>query len=365
MTSRFDSYRDPVEPRRRGSGGGRKKKRRGAGAMDGSREERMVPDMQFESYYGKPVVKAPPWEWPIGTYLFLGGVAGGSALLGAGAQLSNRPILRRNSRLAAFTAASVGSLALIADLGRPERLLHMFRVFKLSSPMNVGSWILASFSTLAAVSAAAEADDLTGRRLPLPQVARTVTHQAAAPTAGLIAGALGAPLAVYTAVLFGDTSNPAWNSAKFHLPFLFVSSASAASGGLGMLTTPVAEAGPARALAVVGAACDVAATKAMHAQIDEISMEPYEHGTAGKLLHWAERLVIAGGLGALIGGGNRKIAAASGAALLAGSALTRFGVLEAGLHSVTDPKYVIEPQKRRLEDRVNAGDTGEGITTAG
>ena len=120
MSNQFDNYRDPVEPRRR-DGGGRKKRRRraGAGAMDGSREERMVPDMQFESYSGKPVVKAPPWEWPIGVYLFLGGVAGGSSLLGFGAQLTGRRTLRRNARLATITAAGAGSLALIADLGRP------------------------------------------------------------------------------------------------------------------------------------------------------------------------------------------------------------------------------------------------------
>jgi len=366
VTNQFDNYRDPVEPRRRKGqvGPGRKKRRRrGAGAMDGSREERMVPDMQFESYYGKPVVKAPPWEWPIGAYLFLGGVAGGSSLLGLGAQLTDRPILRRNSRLAAITAAGAGSLALIADLGRPERLLNMFRVVKLSSPMNLGSWLLAGFSTMAAVAAAAEVDDLTGRRLPLPEMVRTVTHQAAAPTAGAVAGALGAPLAVYTAVLFGDTSNPAWNAAKYHLPFLFVSSASAASGGLAMITTPVNEAGPARVLAATGAVCDVAVTKAMHSQLDEVSVEPYHHGTAGKLMTWAERLVIAGGVGTLLAGRHRVGAALSGAALLAGSALTRFGVLEAGHHSVTDPKYVVEPQKARLAQRQRAGDTGDNITT--
>lgn len=361
MSNQFDNYRDPVEPRRR-DGGGRKKRRRraGAGAMDGSREERMVPDMQFESYYGKPVVKAPPWEWPIGVYLFLGGVAGGSSLLGFGAQLTGRRTLRRNARLATITAAGAGSLALIADLGRPERLLNMFRVFKLSSPMNVGSWLLASFSTAAAVAAAAEVDDLTGRRLPLPDAIRTVTHQAAAPAAGALAASLGAPLAVYTAVLFGDTATPAWNAAKYHLPFLFVSSASAASGGLAMITTPVEEAGPARVLAATGAVCDVAVTKAMHTQLDEVSAEPYHHGTAGRLLTWAERLVIAGGVGTVLAGRHRVGAALSGVALLAGSALTRFGVLEAGLHSVTDPKYVVEPQKNRLAQRQGGGNITTG-----
>ena len=59
--SEFDEYRPPQEPRRRRGGG--KKRRRGrvgAGAQDGSKEERMAEDFEFSSYYGKPVVKAPP-----------------------------------------------------------------------------------------------------------------------------------------------------------------------------------------------------------------------------------------------------------------------------------------------------------------
>jgi hypothetical protein len=53
---------------------------------------------------------------------------------------------------------------------------------------------------------------------------------------------------VYTAVLLADTSTPTWNHAHDELPFVFVSSASLA--GLAMITTPVAEAAPARRLAV-------------------------------------------------------------------------------------------------------------------
>ena len=91
-----------------------------------------------------------------------------------------------------------------------------------------------------------------------------------------------------------------------------------------------------------------------------MSAEPYHHGTAGRLLTWAERLVIAGGVGTVLAGRHRVGAALSGAALLAGSALTRFGVLEAGLHSVTDPKYVVEPQKARLAQRQGGGNITTG-----
>lgn len=361
----FDSYRPPREERRR-TGGGRKRRRDrpGGGATDGSREERMVPNIEFESYYGKPVVKAPPWEWPIAVYLFLGGVAGGSSLLAVGAEITGRQELRRNTRIASIGAAAAGSLALIADLGRPTRALNMFRVFKASSPMSWGSWLLMAFASSAAVASLPELDKLTGEKAPLPAPVREILPRTATPF-GALAGILGAPLAVYTAVLFGDTSVPAWNEARRHLPFLFVSSGSAAAGGLAMMTTSTSEAGPARALAVTGALGEVVVTQAMRRQMDEISHEPYRTGTPGKLLKAAEWLTIGGGIGAALGGKNRALAVLSGAAMVTASALTRFGVLEAGLNSTKDPKYVIEPQKRRLAERRSRGQLGDSITTAG
>jgi hypothetical protein len=67
----------------------------------------------------------------------------------------------------------------------------------------------------------------------------------------------------------------------------------------------------------------------------------------------------------LLSGRHRLIAVASGVTLLAASALTRFGVFEAGIHSAKDPKYTIEPQKRRLAARRAAGITDDSITTVG
>jgi formate-dependent nitrite reductase membrane component NrfD len=116
----------------------------------------MVPEAEFTSYYGRPVVKPAPWGHDIAAYLFLGGLAGGSALLAAGAQLTGRDTLRRNCRLAAISAVGLGTVALVRDLGRPERFLNMLRTIKLTSPMSLGSWILSAFSAGAGVAAAAE-----------------------------------------------------------------------------------------------------------------------------------------------------------------------------------------------------------------
>jgi hypothetical protein len=130
-----------------------------------------------------------------------------------------------------------------------------------------------------------------------------------------------------------------------------------------MVTTPVRETGPAQKLAVLGVIGDVVAMKVMERRMDPIAAEPLHQGKAGTMLKWSERLALAGGLGTLLGGRNRVAAAASGLALLTASALTRFGVFEAGLASAKDPRYTIEPQKNRLAARRAAGVTGDTITT--
>lgn len=356
--SDFDEYRPPELPRRpkRGS------KRRRAGTGEGRGEVPMVPEAEFTSYYGRPVVKPPPWGDPIAAYLFLGGVAGGSALLAAGAQLTGRTILCRNSRLAALAAVGMGAVALVEDLGRPERFLNMLRTIKLTSPMSLGSWILTAFSAGAGVSAVSEIDRMTGSRLPLGPL-RPLLRGLEGP-AGIEAAVFAAPLSAYTAVLLSDTANPTWNAAREDLPFVFVSSASLAAAGLAMITTPAEEAGPARALAVLGVAGELIATRSMEKNMDPVAAEPLHSEGPGRMLAWSERLAIAGGLGALVGGRHKPTAAIAGALLLGASALTRFGVLRAGIRSTENPRYTIEPQKRRLAARREAGIVHDSITTS-
>lgn len=369
----FDADRPPEKPRRRrGDGSGRRRRRRGLGEVgmgDGSREGAVVEDVdveraeQFDSYYGRPVVKAPPWRAPIAVYLFLGGVAGGSGLLAVGAQCTGRPALRRSARLVALGSVGVGTAALIEDLGRPERFLHMLRTVKVTSPMSLGTWIVASFGTVSGVLGALEVDEMTGRRLPLGPL-RPLLGAAELP-ASAAQGVLAPLLASYTGALLGNTVVPTWEAGRGHLSALFTSSASLAAGGAAMVAVPVAEAGPARLLAAAGVAGDLLSMRAMKASMHPLEREPLETGKAGRMLTWAERLAVAGGVGTLLLGRRRGLAAASGIALLAASALTRFGVLEAGLESVKDPRRVVVPQKERLAARRAAGITDDSITTAG
>ncbi len=116
----------------------------------------MVPDVSFDSYYGRHIVKPAPWEKEVAAYLFLGGVAAGSALLGAGGAARGYPALQRAGRIGAVAGAALGGAALAKDLGKPSRALNMMRTVKLTSPMSVGSWILTAFGSFASAALASE-----------------------------------------------------------------------------------------------------------------------------------------------------------------------------------------------------------------
>src|SRR5690625_3589590 len=322
----------------------------------------MVPEPEFTSYYDRPVVKPAPWDSKIAAYLFFGGVAGGSGVLAAGGQLTGRATLCRNARLSALAATGLSASALVLDLGRPERFLNMMRTVKLTSPMSVGTWIRSGFGAGTGVAAAAEVDRLLSERLPLGPL-RKVLRALEGP-AGLGAAALGPPLATYTAVLLSDTATPTWYETREDLPFLFASSASLASGGLAMVLTPVDESGPARRMALLGVVGDLIASRVMEERMDPVAAEPLHEGRPARMLRLSDVLAVAGGLGTLLGGRRRGVAALSGLALLGASALTRFGVFEAGIASAKDPRYTIEPQKRRLAARRARGIVDDSITTA-
>ncbi len=296
----------------------------------------MVPDPEFESYYGKQIIKTPTWKTPdVPLYLFLGGLAGASSLLAEGAALSDRPALERVARGAAAGGAGLGTVFLIHDLGRPERFLNMLRVFKVTSPLSVGSFILAPFGAL---SAAAFASNITGK---LPRLGRL---------AGLGAAVFGPPLATYTAALVANTAVPAWHEGHRELPFIFAGSGATAAGGLAMVATPSAQNGPARRMAVAGAGLEIAAAELLKRRLGMIA-EPYQVGRPGLLMKTARAMTAGAAVLSLVAGRSRVVSALAGATFVSASVLTRFGIFEAGLASARDPKYIVIPQKERLAAR--------------
>jgi formate-dependent nitrite reductase membrane component NrfD len=306
-------------------------------------EQPMVPEAEFTSYYGRPVVKAAPWSTDVPAYLFLGGLAAASAVLGAGADLTRRPQLRRVGRLGALGGITLSFVALVHDLGKPARFVNMLRVAKPTSPMSIGTWILALFGPSAGLAGAAELRHLLPRRLRW----LACLLGASGRPAGIAAAAVAPGVATYTAVLLADTATPTWHEAHRELPFVFAGSAASAAGGLGMLAAPLGEAAPARRMALAGAVLELAFELRMESSMG-VAAEPLHHGRAGTLMRTSKALTLAGAAATALAARSRIAGVAAGAALLTGSALTRFGIFEAGQASARDPKYTVVPQRERL-----------------
>ncbi|HEV7529733.1 MAG TPA: NrfD/PsrC family molybdoenzyme membrane anchor subunit [Solirubrobacteraceae bacterium] len=305
------------------------------------RGERPAEDHPGSSYYGKPIINLPVWEErDIAGYLFAGGLAGASSILAAGGELSGRPRLARRCKLCASAALGASLVALVHDLGRPGRFLNMLRVFKPTSPMSVGSWLLGAYGPLNGIAAGSDVLGIAPR---------------AGRAAALGAGVLGAGVASYTGALIANTAVPAWHGGHRELPFVFVGSAASAGAGFALIAAPSSEAAPARRMAVLGAAGELVAEQLMERRLGMVAQALHD-GSAGKRLKAAKALTAAGALGsATLARRSRLAAALSGAALLAGSALTRFGLFEGGMASARDPKYTVEPQRERIAARTSAG----------
>ena len=284
------------------------------------------------SYYGRPILKEPAWTWEVPWYFFVGGLSGVSSVLSLAARLARRPVLARRMRLLAATGAAVSPALLISDLGRPRRFLHMLRVFKPTSAMSVGSWVLASYSGAATAAAGLDVLDRLPRLRALFDLA---------------AGALGLPMATYTAVLVADTSIPVWHDARHELPFVFAGSAAASAGAAAALLADPDDAGIGRALAIGGVTVELAADVAMRRRLGEVG-EVYDTGDAGRYHRFATVSSAAGAALLAIGGRRRTTRIAGASLILAGSVAQRWAVYRAGFQSAADPSYVVKPQRERL-----------------
>jgi len=300
----------------------------------------MVPEEEVRSYYGRAVLKEPVWSREIPWYFFAGGLAGASSSLALVARLTGNDKLARRAHLAALGGAAVSPVLLIMDLGRPERFYNMLRVFKPTSPMSVGTWVLSAFGSTTGLAAA---HDLLGLSPRLGRFAEAVS------------ALLGLPLATYTAVLIADTSVPVWHEARRELPLVFAASSAATAGAAAAILTPLEDAGPARRLAVGGALLEIGAVEVMKRRLGDFLAEPYEGGEPGRFDKVAKAL---SGFGAAVmafaGHKQRMAAVAGGALVLAGAAFERWSIFKAGFLSAGDPKYTVMPQRERLRERDGA-----------
>lgn len=292
-------------------------------------------------YYGTPILKRPQWAAEVPLYFFVGGLSGAASLIAAVGSLTSADArLIGHSRWLAAIGGIISPALLIADLGVPSRFLNMLRVFKIQSPMSVGSWTLVAFSNSSVASAVL--GEFERRRPNRPISVLTDASQIVSTLTGLI-------LCTYTGVLLGATAIPAWNTHVATLPIHFAASGTAAASAILELSGNESKALDRIAL---GAA---AVETAMGASI-ELSSAPGTRALKSGVSGWAMR-----GAGLLSGplplvlrllswrskgqkSGLRRAAAISS---LAGSLLTRWAWVHAGKLSAADPSVPLQVRALR------------------
>jgi formate-dependent nitrite reductase membrane component NrfD len=289
------------------------------------------------TYYDRPVLKEPVWIWAVPAYFYAGGAAGAAAVLGATGQAFGRGAhdgLITRCRWIAAVGGAVGTGLLIHDLGRPERFLNMLRVFRPSSPLNVGSWVLAAAGPLTAGSAVLSGfGGLAG---------------AVGDVAGYAAGVIGLPLSGYTAVLLSNTAVPVWSQMRRSLPALFVSSAmTAASSLLELMELSPREERIVHRFGVTAKVAELASMSAVELESGRVEQvaKPLKEGKSGMLLKAAKAATVASLALSLIPGKGKGRRKAAAVLATAGALCYKFGIFYAGQPSALDPRATFRMQR--------------------
>ena len=294
---------------------------------------------QDPAYYDRTVLKEPVWIWSVPAYFFTGGAAGAAAALGAAATIvPGLDGLVIRARWLSAAGVGIGTAFLIHDLGRPERFLNMLRVFRPSSPMSVGSWVLAGAGPLFALSAVlSRAEGVAGQL---------------GDAASLMGGLLGLPLAGYTAVLVSTTAVPLWQASARSLPFLFM--ASAASSATSILTLARLDEKEEAVVDRLGTMAEIAELVAAYwveraaSKVERVG-RPYKEGLSGTLWKTSTALTTAGLAIGLLPGRSRVARSASGIAGIASGLCLRFAIFHAGKASARDPRATFHYQRQSPE----------------
>ncbi len=292
------------------------------------------------TYYDRPLLKSSVWSIDIPLYYFFGGAAGAALTLGAAIQLAAP---KEHRQLRGFSAVChwigiIGSTAgagfLIHDLGRPSRFLFMLRVFRPTSPMNIGSWIL---------SAAAPSAIATGLFLNRPGVLGMIGE-----ICGYISGIFGAALATYTGVLVSNTAIPVWQESRRWMPVLFAASGASAAGSIiDVVYGDRNGRNIGRVFGTAGRVAEIAASIQVERAASAIPKvgEPLRRGGPALLWKTASALTIASLTLSLIPSRSRKRRIAAGLLGAAGSLCMRFAVHYIGNVSARDPRASFHQQR--------------------
>jgi formate-dependent nitrite reductase membrane component NrfD len=290
--------------------------------------------MTDPTYYDKAVLKPPVWIWSVPAYFYAGGVAGAAMVLAFAAQMLAEDKMREfeeRCRWIGAVGGGIGTALLIHDLGRKERFLFMLRVFRPTSPMSVGSWVLAAATPLSAGSA--------------------LLHNGLGQVAGAGAGVLGLPLATYTAVLISNTAVPVWQQSRRILPLLFgASSMAGLASVLDLMELQDHERHVSFYFGTVGRVAELAAGAVMErevARVPQVARSLHE-GVAGALWTAAKVSTASSLVISLLPGQTRGKRIAAGVLGTVGALCLRFAVFHAGRASALNPRATFHQQRAGL-----------------
>lgn len=320
------------------------------------RKARSVSDESRESYYGVPVIHKPHWNWLIIAYFFLGGLSGASYVIASIAALLGGPHNRSIARVGRYISLAAllpSPVLLILDLGRPERFHHMLRVFKLRSPMSVGTWILSAFSLFCGLAALVQGaqDGLLGRRSPVARAVSAIPMR--------VIGAAGIPfgflLAGYTGVLVAATAVPLWTKRALLMGPLFLSSAmSSAAAAIALAlslqrSTDHAALERLERLDMVATAAELVLMTGVQQGLGPVIREPMLKGRVGMVnrvgvMGFGTIVPLAAQALVRVAGRQspRGLTTVTSAMTLIGGFLFRYVIVTAGRASADDPKATFE-----------------------
>jgi hypothetical protein len=235
------------------------------------------------------------------------------------------------ARWIAAAGTSTGTGLLVYDLGVKHRFINMLRVFRPTSPMNIGSWFLSASTTASAGAAVFDT------RAPL-----------LGNLAGLASGAGGLPLTGYTAALVSNSAVPIWQAVRTSLPPLFVASAmNGAASLLDMMKLTDEEARVVKRFGVIGKAAELVAAEAVSKDAEKVERvgRPLKEGVSGSLWRLAKITTALSLLMSLIPGRARWKRTIAGLLGTVGSLSIRFAIYYAGIASARDPHATFEQQR--------------------
>jgi formate-dependent nitrite reductase membrane component NrfD len=298
------------------------------------------------TYYDQPALKPSHYGWKVSSYISIGGLAGSAQIVATLADLVDREgfgDVVRKGRYFAVAGALAGAPLLIVDLHTPQRFYNMLRIFRPTSPMSIGSYVLLGFGGVSAVLAGAQLGKDTGLR--------SVRVEAAAKALQLPAAVLGAAMSTYTGALLAATSTPLWAAAPRLLPATFGAAAMSSAAAALSLAGAGAAAPALEKLEAVSSALEIWLLQLLVRDIrakgvrTRIGLLPVVLLAGAPLLRAARRIDAARAQPALPGPSapaaaraSRHLAAWAPIAVLAGSFLLRHLILQAGNRSARRPR---------------------------